>query len=85
MSYFDVAIVVGIAFIMGLNVALAVGILGQRSAPSQEAPRKLEVVIKSVFMGEVMQEERMLVDATVNEPIELTLLLDDRDHVREFL
>lgn len=87
MSYFDVAIAVGIAFVMGLNVALIVAVLRQRATDPipQAAPRKLEVIIKSVFMGEVMQEERMLIDATSNEPVELTLLLDEHDQVREFL
>lgn len=87
MRLFDVAIVVGIAFVMGVNAALAVAIIRQRSTvPNlREAPRKLEVIIKSVFMGEVMQEERMLVDARLDEPVELTLLLDERDQVKEFL
>jgi len=87
MSYFDVAIVVGIAFVMGVNAALAVAIIRQRSTvPALRAtPRTLEVVVKSVFMGEVMQEERMLVDATLDEPVELTLLLDERDHLKEYL
>jgi hypothetical protein len=87
MSYFDVAIVVGIAFVMGVNAALAVAIIRQRSTvPTLPAtPRQLEVVVKSAFMGEVMQEERMVVDATLDEPVELTLLLDERDQLKEYL
>ena len=48
-----------------------------RIAP-QEAPGTLELIIKSVFMGAVMQEERMIVDATSDEPVELTLVLDEQ-------
>jgi hypothetical protein len=86
-SFFDVAIVVGIAFVMGVNAALAVAIICQRAAAPvpQVAPRTLEIVVRSMFLGEVMQEERMLIDATVDEPVELTLLLDERDQVKEFL
>ena len=52
---------------------------------AQEAPRTVEIVVKSVFMGAVMQEERMVVDATSDEPVELTLVLDEQDQVKEYL
>jgi hypothetical protein len=87
LSIVDLAIVVGIAFIMGVNAALGVAILWRRAMDdgSQVAPRTLEVIVRSMFMGEVLQEERMLVDATLDEPVELTLLLDERDQLREYL
>jgi len=83
MSFFDVAVAVGVAFIMGVNVALCVAVLRQRAiapalATAQEAPRTVEIVVKSVFMDEGMQEERLLVDALSDEPVELTLVLDEQ-------
>jgi hypothetical protein len=48
------------------------------SLPPREAPRTVEIVVKSVFMGAVMQEERMLVDALSDEPVELTLVVDEQ-------
>jgi hypothetical protein len=70
-----------------VNAALGVAVLRQRaSAPvSGEAPRTVEIIIKSVFMGAVMQEERMLVDATSDEPVGLTLVLDEHEQVRDYL
>jgi len=83
MSFFDVAIAVGIAFVMGVNVTLGVALLRQRSAAPAEAPRRVEIIVKSVFMGAVMQEERILVDALSDEPVELTLVLDEQ--VKQYL
>jgi len=81
-SFFDVAVAVGIAFVMGVNLALGVAILRRSDAP-REALRKLEIIVKSVYMGAVMQEERMVVDATSDEPVELTLVLDEQ--AKEYL
>jgi hypothetical protein len=65
MTPVDVAIAVGVFCVTLVNVALIYAILQQRlreRAPA-EAPRKIEIIVRSAFMGEVLQEERMLVDA----------------------
>ena len=45
--------------------------------------RAVEIVVTSVFMGEVMQEEPTLVDALSDEPVEVTLVLDEQ--VKQYL
>lgn len=56
-------------------------VMRQRKPP----PRKLEVIVRSVFADDVVLEERILVEGTVEEPVELTFDLDDRNQAREFL
>jgi len=38
-----------------------------------------------VFAGDVVHEERILVEGTSDEPVELTLDLDEQEQMREYL
>jgi hypothetical protein len=51
----------------------------------QWRPRKVEVIVRSVFAGDVVQEERIVVKGRDNTPVELTFDLDQREKVKEWL
>jgi hypothetical protein len=84
MTPVDVAIAVGVFCVLLACAALAVAILRQREPPP-ETPRRIEVIVRSVFAGEVVQEERIALEGTSDEPVELTLDLDAQEQVRDYL
>jgi hypothetical protein len=84
MTPVDVAIAVGVLCVLLACIALAIAVLRQREMPP-EKPRRIEVIVRSVFAGDVVQEEHIFVEGTSEEPVELTLDLDAQEQVREYL
>jgi hypothetical protein len=54
----DLIIAALVAFVTYLNVTLFVAIMRQQ----KPEPRKAEVIVRSVFAGDVVQEERIVVE-----------------------
>ena len=77
----DLIIATLVAFVTFLNVTVFVAIVRQRKSE----PRRVEVIVRSVFAGDVVHEERIVVEGTSEEPVELTFDLDDRNQAREYL
>ena len=77
----DLIIATLVAFVTFLNVTVFVAIVRQRKSE----PRRVEVIVRSVFAGDVVHAERIVVEGTSEEPVELTFDLDDRNQAREYL
>jgi hypothetical protein len=75
-EFFLAAIIVAVTF---ANVCILAIIMRQWQ------PRKVEIVVRSVFAGDVVQEERIVVKGRDDAPVELTFDLDQRQQVREYL
>jgi hypothetical protein len=66
------------------NVVLFIAIVYLRLLrPPREASRRVEVIVRSVFAGDVVHEERIMVDGASDEPVELSFVLDEQ--MREYL
>jgi|GEM_PF-6853896 len=79
------AIVGTIVCVTLVNVVLFIAVIWLGLLPPREEPRTIEVIVRSVFAGDVVHEEHILVDGTSNDPVELTLVLNERDQVEEYL
>lgn len=74
-----------LAALVALVTFLNVGIFAALFLRRREEPRKIEVIVRSVFAGAVVEEEHIFVEGASDEPVELTLVLDEREQMREFL
>jgi hypothetical protein len=78
-----VAVVVVIALVTALNVAVFLALLlsGALRRPTVVHPKRIEIIARHIFMGQVMEEERIVVDATGDDPVELDLVHDEESRL----
>jgi hypothetical protein len=83
LTEFGVAVVVVIALASLLNTAILVAMIraGVFRRPVVVQPKRIEIIARHVFMNAVMNEERIIVDATGEEPVELDIVHDEESRI----